>query len=133
MEPEAFEVQIYINREIARLEQIRAEDQKALLLAAKEYERRLESLNHAHEKAEADRSQFLTNIAYDVAHREIRSLIETQRVATEKAANLAEVNARDIARLTNTLTWITRTVIGAILVIVVGVMLRGTPLLPVVP
>lgn len=133
MEPSDFEVKQYVDREVEHLRELRQADHTALQLQHAEYTRRLEELNHAHQKAEQDRLLFLTISTYEAAHREALALIEVQRQAAEKANNLAENNAKDIARLTSTLTWITRTVVGAILVAIVALLLRGTPMFPTVP
>lgn len=119
----------YIDNEISHLKEIREKDQQQLKIQATEYERRLTELNHAHERAETDRHQYITVAVYDTTQRDIRALIEVQRNSAERATNLAESNARDIARLTNTLSWLTRTIVGAVLVAIVAFFLK--PPIPV--
>lgn len=137
MEPtsdvDIMELKQYINKEIAHLRELRHGDKETLEKQAKEYERRLTELNHAHARSQEDKAQFLTIAVYEAKHQDLRNLLEAYRQAGEKTSNQAETNSRDIARLTNTLTWITRTVIGSILVAIVALLLRGTPMFPSVP
>lgn len=66
------EIKLWVRNELmpaverlTRLEEKHAASLKALRLQAAEYERRLDDLNHAHAKAEADRGQFVTKALND--------------------------------------------------------------------
>lgn len=97
---------------------------KALDLQAKEYERRLTDLNHAHALAEQRNAEFIRGEVYHPAHREVRDLIDklaTKEVSLEGDLRLVE---QRLASLTSSLLWLTRLLIGAAVGGIAALLLR---------
>lgn len=92
----------------------------ALVVARKELERRLEGLNELRSEVTKDRAQFVKSDVYVPAHEELRR----QRAAdNEKAIILtSEVteNSKDIAGMKSSLMWLTRLIIGALLLALIS-------------
>jgi predicted ribosome quality control (RQC) complex YloA/Tae2 family protein len=98
-----------LEHRIIRIETQMAEREKALLVQAAEYERRLDSLNHAHEEAMRVQHTYVTADKYE-------DYIEQARHAND--ASLERMNEK-IAALEN---WRSKaTGVGIILVLFAGV------------
>lgn len=121
----------------------RLADKEKLELQAKEYERRLESLNNDRALAVSVQKTYLTLDTYDAAHRELGSKLETAEhtlslrmdglAARFETAQLAGVasnseirsNAEAIASLRESQTWVVRLVIGLVIVALVALVVGG--------
>lgn len=99
----------------------RVEDQRALALQAIEYERRLTELNHAHQRNEQRNAEFVSLAVFDAAVRE-------QRItATDVLKMRSELSStqKDHTALASSITWLTRLVVGALVVGLVGVVFQA--------
>lgn len=113
-----------LDREISHLKELmnkdRAAQQEALEVALKQMERRLEELNELRKAVESDRSQFVRGDVYLPAHEELRR----QRVADNEriTVNAAKIenNATDLAELRSSLMWLSRLVIGAVILALIA-------------
>jgi hypothetical protein len=80
MAEEVIALREYVDMRLAaidgRLTERRTADIAALTLQAREYERRLETLNHAHEQAREKERDFLPREAYDAAHQNLMRRVE---------------------------------------------------------
>lgn len=117
----------YVDKEIAHLRELRSGDKEEIKKQAAEYERRLTQLNHAHETAIEVNKTYLSLNVYQPAHEELEKQLEAIRVEMNTISNMAARNKEDLARLGSNLMWITRTLVGAILVAAVAFVLRGLP------
>lgn len=97
----------------------------AITLAREELERRLDGLNELRSEVTKDREQFVKNDVYIPAHEALR----LQRVSdNEKAIILTgqvQENSKDIAGMKSSLMWLTRLIIGAILVALITYAFRA--------
>lgn len=97
-----------------------ADSAKALVVARAELERRLDGLNELREDVEKDRAQFVKGDVYYPAHEELRR----QRVADAEKITVIQgdvkSNATDIAAMKNSLTWLTRLIMGALILGVIA-------------
>lgn len=88
---------------------------QAVKVARFELERRLEGLNELRKEVTNDRQQFVKTDVYTPAHEVLRQ----QRVAdNEKAIILTgqvQENSKDIAGMKSSLMWLTRLIVGAVL------------------
>lgn len=93
---------------------------EAVVVARSELERRLEGLNELRKEVTKDREQFVKTDVYGPAHEALR----VQRVAdNEKAIQLASQvsnNTVEIAAMKSSLTWLTRLILGALIMAIVG-------------
>lgn len=113
-----------LDREIGHLRQLmdkdRAAQQEALTVALTQMDRRLGELNELRKAVETDRSQFVTRDVYHPAHEELRR----QRVADgERIIAMAgdiKQNATDLAELRSSLMWLSRLVIGAVILALIA-------------
>ena len=118
----------------------RASGKDALALQAKEYERRLEELNNSQDRAIQIQATYVNKDALrletdDIRHR-LDLNIETQSRTTLDVARLvASVGqvTSAVAALATSQTWITRLVISAVIIALLGVVLTGGSALLGVP
>jgi hypothetical protein len=91
------------------------EHERALGLAREELERRLDGLNELRKEVTNDRSQFVKLDVYQPAHEELRR----QRVADSEKITIIQGdvknNAAEIAGIKSSQTWLTRLIIGAVI------------------
>ncbi len=100
-------------------------DERALRLQAQEYERRLETLNHAHQQAQDRNAEFVRLGEYNVAMREYRQVNEDLRArASTVSANLVS-HEKAIAAIESSLSWMSRLLITSIVLTVVGAVVGG--------
>lgn len=97
-------------------EQIHEMESKALEVQAKEYERRLVDLNHAHEKAQQDKAEFVNKETYEGVVDDLRALIEIHKSLLEKVINESARNKEKITGLEASIQWLGRMLAGAIVV-----------------
>ncbi len=113
-----------LDREIGHLKELIAKDretsQQAIEVALAEMNRRLSELNELRKAVETDRSQFLRSDVYHPAHDELRR----QRITDGErmVAMLGDIkqNATDVAELKSSLMWLSRLVIGAVILAVIA-------------
>jgi hypothetical protein len=84
-----------LERQVVRLFERRASDQRALKLQASEYERRLEDLNGAHEKAVQVQHTYVTQEKFE----DFVARYDADREAIAKALTLAEGSEHGQGRL----------------------------------
>ncbi len=107
-----------------------AADERALRLQAQEYERRLDTLNHAHQQAQDRNAEFVRMGEYNVAMREYRQVNEELRLrATTVGVQLANQD-KAIAAIEASIQWMGRLVVSAIVIAVVGAVAGGLRWLP---
>ena len=114
----------YTNRELRHHREIHKLEAEQLKLQAKEYERRLTDLNHAHAQAQQDKINFVDKLVYGAELRDLRGQLEKVRENADKATVVAADAAKDIATLQSTMTWLSRLIIAAIVAAVMGLILR---------
>lgn len=94
--------------------------EEALSVARTELERRLNGLNELRQDVEKDRSQFVKTDVYYPAHEELRR----QRTADSEKITIIQgdvkSNATDIAALKNSQTWLSRLIVGALILGVIA-------------
>lgn len=117
----------YIDKEVAHLRELRNGDKDEVKKQAVEYERRLSELNHSHDQAQEAFKTYVSLNVYTPAHEELAKQLETLHDELSVVKNVANRNKEDLARLGSNLMWITRTLVGAILVAAVAFVLRGLP------
>jgi GGDEF domain-containing protein len=85
--------------EMGRLfvEKLAARD-AALVMQAKEYERRLEALNHEHEMLARMAGTYVSTVAYDADKEAVRLLAERTRERSETLERQQEANAQNNRR-----------------------------------
>lgn len=113
-----------LDREIAHLKELMTKDQEAqqeaLEVALTQMDRRLGELNELRKAVENDRAQFVRGDVYHPAHEELRR----QRVTDSEriVAMLGDIkqNATDIAELRSSMMWLSRLVVGALIMAVIG-------------
>lgn len=122
---ELIDVQVAAVREELRAQKelLQAENAStagAVVVARSELERRLEGLNELRKEVTKDREQFVKLDVYAPAHEALR----IQRVAdNEKAIQLASQvsnNTVEIAAMKSSLTWLTRLILGALIMAIIG-------------
>lgn len=92
----------------------------ALVVARRELERRLEGLNELRSEVTKDRAQFVKSDVYVPAHEELR---RQRQADNEKAIILTQEvqeNSKDIAGMKSSLMWLTRLIIGALLLALIS-------------
>jgi hypothetical protein len=113
----------HVKVEIAHLKELSAKDrdanQKALEVALKEMNRRLEDLNELRKAVETDRLQFVRNDVYHPAHEEIRRQMGLFTTAQVGMASDIKTNATDLAELKSSMMWLSRLVIGALVLAII--------------
>ena len=115
---------VALDREIGHLKELMNKDrdaqQEALKVALAQMDRRLGELNELRKSVESDRSQFVKVDVYHPAHEELRR----QRVTDGErmVAMLADIktNATDLAELKSSMMWLSRLVIGALVLAIIG-------------
>lgn len=117
----------YIDKEIAHLRELRQGDKDEVKKQAVEYERRLSELNHAHELAIEVSKTYVSVNVYTPAHEELEKQLQVLHDEINRVSNITNRNKEDQARIGSNLMWITRTLVGAILVATVAFVLRGLP------
>src|SRR6185369_2857590 len=94
--------------------------QKALEVALTQMDRRLGELNELRKSVEKDRIEFVRADVYHPAHEELRR----QRVADgERMVQIqgdVKKNATDLAELKSSMMWLSRLVIGALVLAIIG-------------
>jgi len=113
-----------LDREIAHLKELMVKDQvsqqKALEVALTQMDRRLGELNELRKSVEKDRIEFVRADVYHPAHEELRR----QRVADgERMVQIqgdVKKNATDLAELKSSMMWLSRLVIGALVLAIIG-------------
>lgn len=93
-----------------------------------EYERRLSELNHAHDQAQEAFKTYVSLNVYNPAQDEIKKRLELMQSDMNIVSNKTTRNQEELSKLANTLTWVTRTIVGVILVAAVSFVLRGLPM-----
>jgi hypothetical protein len=92
----------------------------AVVVARTELERRVELLNNLRTEVENDRAQFVKTDVYAPAHEELRR----QRVTDAEKITIIQgdvkSNATDIAGMKNSLMWMTRLIVGALVMGVIA-------------
>ena len=112
-----------LDREIAHLKELTARDQqsqqKALEVALVQMDRRLDELNELRKAVEKDRIEFVRVDVYAPAHEELRR----QRITdSERAVGMQgdiKKNATDLAELKSSMMWLSRLVIGALILAII--------------
>lgn len=99
-------------------------DSRALRLQAGEYERRLNELNHAHQRAEEAQGKFVSLQVYEGVIRDLRALIVVQGEELNAVQNESSRNKEQIASLQATLIWLTRTLVAAVVVGAIALLVR---------
>lgn len=112
-----------LDREIAHLKELMDKDresqQQALTVALTAMERRLGELNELRKAVESDRSQFVRGDVYGPAHEELRSQREADSRAAVAMASDIKTNATDLAKLENSMMWLSRLVVGALILAII--------------
>lgn len=127
---EELSIKDYIDQLFRHHADIHKKDLNQLEHQAAEYERRLEELNHAHRREQDDKAEFVNRQVHEKEMADLRRQLDKIREDSLEAKNIATANAKDIANMQATLVWLSRTIIGAILVAIVAMLLRGTLLFP---
>jgi anti-sigma-K factor RskA len=112
-----------LDREIGHLKELmersRLAQEQALQVALAQTERRLEDLNELRKAVETDRMEFVRVDVYQPAHEELRR----QRVADSERAVIMQgdikKNATDLAELKSSMMWLSRLVIGALVLAII--------------
>lgn len=113
-----------LDREIAHLKELMAESsrasQKALEVALEAMERRLVELNELRKAVETDRSAFVRNDVYGPAHEELRRarVVDGERMITMQSD--IKVIATDLAEMKSSMMWLSRLVVGAVILAIIG-------------
>jgi len=112
-----------LDREIGHLKELMVKDQvsqqKALEVALTQMDRRLGELNELRKSVEKDRIEFVRTDVYGPAHEELRR----QRVNDgERMIGMQgdiKKNATDLAELKSSMMWLSRLVIGALVLAII--------------
>ena len=113
-----------LDREIAHLKELMIRDrdsqQKALEVALTQMDRRLEELNELRKSVETDRVQFVKVDVYHPAHEELRRqrVVDSERLVSMTAD--IKTNATDLAELKSSMMWLSRLVIGALILAIIA-------------
>lgn len=115
---------VALDREIGHLKTLmdkdRAAQQEALKVALAQMDRRLEDLNELRKAVETDRAQFVTRDVYHPAHEELRRQRVTDSERIVAMSGDIKTNATDLAELKSSMMWLSRLVIGALILAIVG-------------
>ena len=113
-----------LDREIAHLKELMTKDQEAqqeaLEVALTQMDRRLGELNELRKAVEKDRVEFVRVDVYAPAHEELRR--QRQADGERIIAILGDIkqNATAIAELRSSMMWLSRLVVGALIMAVIG-------------
>ena len=113
-----------LDREIAHLKELMNKDreaqQEALEVALTQMERRLGELNELRKAVEADRSQFVRGDVYHPAHEELRRqrVVDGERIIAMQSD--IKTNATDLAELKSSMMWLSRLVVAALILGIIG-------------
>jgi len=112
-----------LDREIAHLKELTAKDQqaqqKALEVALVQLDRRLNELNELRKAVEKDRVEFVRVDVYRPAHEELRTQRQTDSERMIAMASDIKTNATDLAELKSSMMWLSRLVIGALVLAII--------------
>jgi|ERR1051326_144382 multidrug efflux pump subunit AcrA (membrane-fusion protein) len=112
-----------LDREIAHLKELTAKDQqaqqKALEVALAQLDRRLNELNELRKAVEKDRVEFVRVDVYRPAHEELRTQRQTDSERMIAMASDIKTNATDLAELKSSMMWLSRLVIGALVLAII--------------
>jgi multidrug efflux pump subunit AcrA (membrane-fusion protein) len=114
---------VQLDREIGHLkelmEQARLAQEQALQVALAQMNRRLEDLNELRKAVETDRVEFVRVDVYQPAHEELRRqhVSDNQRII--EMGGEIKTNATDLAELKSSMMWLSRLVIGALILAIV--------------
>ena len=89
--------------------------ENALALAREELERRLDGLNELRQDVVKDRSQFVKNDVYLPAHEELRRQRNADAEKLTIISGDVKNNATDIAAMKNSMVWLTRLIVGGLI------------------
>lgn len=93
MEPSQHEYAV----RIAVLETKLTEADRARILQATEYERRLDVLNHAHQKALEERAAVVSNEKFESGIREVKMLIDSVRVESRRDRDTTDIRINGLS------------------------------------
>lgn len=112
-----------LDREIAHLKELTARDQqsqqKALEVALVQMDRRLDELNDLRKAVEKDRIEFVRVDVYGPAHEELRRQRINDSERTVGMQGDIKKNATDLAELKSSMMWLSRLVIGALVLAII--------------
>jgi len=112
-----------LDREIAHLKELMIKDQEnqqeALEVALTQMDRRLSELNELRKAVETDRFQFVRTDVYRPAHEELRQqrMADSERIVRMQSD--IKTNATDLAELKSSMMWLSRLVIGALVLAII--------------
>lgn len=113
-----------LDREIAHLKELMTKDQEAqqeaLEVALTQMDRRLGELNELRKAVENDRSQFVKIDVYHPAHEELRRQREADGQRIVAMQSDIKTNSTNIAELRSSMMWLSRLVVGALIMAVIG-------------
>jgi hypothetical protein len=81
--------------------------------------RRLEELNDLRKAVETDRLQFVRIDVYRPAHEELRSQRQLDKEQLVSMASDIKTNATDLAELKSSTMWLSRLVVGALILAII--------------
>src|SRR6185503_12117763 len=112
-----------LDREIGHLKELMVKDQvsqqKALEVALTQMDRRLGELNELRKAVEKDRLEFVRVDVYHPAHEELRRqrITDGERMVSMQAD--IKANSTGFARLESSMMWLSRLVIGALILAII--------------
>lgn len=113
-----------LDREIAHLKELMTRDQsaqqEALEVALTQMDRRLGELNELRKAVEKDRVEFVRVDVYAPAHEELRRQRVTDSERIVSILGDIKQNATAIAELRSSMMWLSRLVVGALIMAVIG-------------
>lgn len=113
-----------LDREIAHLKELMMKDQEAqqeaLEVALTQMDRRLGELNELRKSVEKDRVEFVRVDVYVPAHEELRRQRITDSERIVSILGDIKQNATAIAELRSSMMWLSRLVVGALIMAVIG-------------
>lgn len=122
-----------LDREIAHLKELMMKDQaaqqEALEVALTQMDRRLGELNDLRKAVEKDRLEFVRVDVYAPAHEELRRQRNSDSDKIITIQSDIKSNATAIAELRNSMMWLSRLVIGALISLVFALIAYGFQIL----
>jgi len=113
----------HVKQEIAHLKELMVENQvsqqKALEVALTQMDRRLGELNDLRKAVEKDRMEFVRVDVYQPAHEELRRQRVTDGERMIGMQGDIKKNATDLAELKSSMMWLSRLVIGALILAII--------------
>jgi len=113
-----------LDREIAHLKELTSRDQesqqKALEVALVQMDRRLDELNDLRKAVEKDRVEFVRVDVYRPAHEELRTQRQNDSLRMVAMQSDIKTNATDLAELKSSMMWLSRLVVGALILAVIS-------------